>query len=510
MPPPLNTRTAFAKVLAEARQTKVYKELGPIGLLHAIGDKHLLDNGLKIHLSLQNEWAWFAVNTIMGAGGFLGRYETIIAFHKATFIMMAMYDAASLYDATAVTIIPVNAVRAPKAERTVKNANLAMMYAGLEAVRVVLPDAYADVSYALALYGVDAEKASTDASTPSGAGLAAAKASIQAYLSDPMNPTGVFCDTVYPTPYANCMSAYQPVNTPYTLNTITRWQPLLETSPQPPPGRGYMVGQTWASPQTEFGLSPLNLKAITGPLPVLDEPWPAPLNMTRYTALTDEIIQASATLTDKKKMLAEYFDAKFTSLGPMGVVLMSGAGQSQITNVASELYTNCIYEAFQAAWQQKGYFDGVRPVSAVHHLYGGDHITAYAGPRQGTKSIPGKDFLGYLRTMPHQDYPSGTGCSCVVFVEHYKIMTGSPVYVPDWVKDLVFSKGCSFREPDFTPQEDVTVQLTTWDDLLTMCAQSRLDAGVHFQPAIDASVKLCRSFGTACAAKVKGLLAGTA
>ena len=212
-----------------------------------------------------------------------------------------------------------------------------------------------------------------------------------------------------------------------------------------------------------------------------------------------------------------------------------------------------------------------------------------------------------LPTPPPQDYPSGTACSCVVFTarpgpgrgagrgdaaasrgqragacrpeidliaharqgaltalphplppllpqEHYKIITGSPVNVPDYVKDIVFKKarqsalwrggaacearavarrrparlrlppaaspnppallsylqGCSFREPDFTPQTDITVPLTTWDDLTTMCAQSRLYAGVHFQPAIDSAVQLCKSYGTACAHKVQALLAGTA
>lgn len=75
---------------------------------------------------------------------------------------------------------------------------------------------------------------------------------------------------------------------------------------------------------------------------------------------------------------------------------------------------------------------------------------------------------------------------------------------------LSYLQGCSFREPDFTPQTDITVPLTTWDDLTTMCAQSRLYAGVHFQPAIDSAVQLCKSYGTACAHKVQALLAGTA
>ena len=36
----------------------------------------------------------------------------------------------------------------------------------------------------------------------------------------PPSPSGVFCDLVYPAPYADCMSGYTPVNTPYALINV--------------------------------------------------------------------------------------------------------------------------------------------------------------------------------------------------------------------------------------------------------------------------------------------------
>ena len=33
---------------------------------------------------------------------------------------------------------------------------------------------------------------------------------------------------------------------------------------------------------------------------------------------------------------------------------MAGGGYSQVTTVAAHMHTNCIYEAFQETWQQKG------------------------------------------------------------------------------------------------------------------------------------------------------------
>ena len=57
--------------------------------------------------------------------------------------------------------------------------------------------------------------------------------------------------------------------------------------------------------QINYGNSPLGLAAMAAPLPTLPGPWPAPFDADRYKALTEEVLDVSAKLTDKQKMVAE-------------------------------------------------------------------------------------------------------------------------------------------------------------------------------------------------------------
>lgn len=77
--------------------------------------------------------------------------------------------------------------------------------------------------------------------------------------------------------------------------------------------------------------------------------------------------------------------------------------------------------------------------------------------------------------------------------------------MPKEMKPVVFRKGCSFAEPGITPEADTTVEFKTWDDFTKVCAQSRLWAGVHFQPAIDSAIELCTPIGKACYEKFEYL-----
>jgi hypothetical protein len=105
---------------------------------------------------------------------------------------------------------------------------------------------------------------------------------------------------------------------------------------------------------------------------------------------------------------------------------------------------------------------------------------------------------------------AGTSCVCAAFVEFYRLYTRSPVDVPPHVGPAQFRAGCSFREPGLTPAADFAVEFKTWDAMLEHCAQSRIYAGVHFQPSIDAAVALCAPLGRVCHARFEALLAGEA
>lgn len=172
--------------------------------------------------------------------------------------------------------------------------------------------------------------------------------------------------------------------------------------------------------------------------------------------------------------------------------------ESVLDMLGAAMSISCIGNAINLSWQQKLFYNSVRPVSAVRYLYGGQNITAWGGQYQGTQEIDGNDWLPYLRTMPHADYPSGTACVCSAFSEYLRRFNSDPEKFPE-LPPLVFRQGCSKREPFRTPAKDVVVQSwDSWDDFMDMCGETRLWAGVHFRPAIDAAIEMCKPLGQQC------------
>ncbi len=57
------------------------------------------------------------------------------------------------------------------------------------------------------------------------------------------------------------------------------------------------------------------------------------------------------------------------------------------------------------SWREKVRHDRVRPPSQIH-MRGDTLVNSWAGPYQGTKLFPAKDWQAYLRVMPHSEYPS--------------------------------------------------------------------------------------------------------
>ena len=68
---------------------------------------------------------------------------------------------------------------------------------------------------------------------------------------------------------------------------------------------------------------------------------------------------------------------------------------------------NALFDASIAVWDAKVVYDYVRPVSALRFVFAGQVIEVWAGPFQGTQSIPAEQFQSYLATPPFAEYTSG-------------------------------------------------------------------------------------------------------
>jgi hypothetical protein len=70
--------------------------------------------------------------------------------------------------------------------------------------------------------------------------------------------------------------------------------------------------------------------------------------------------------------------------------------------------------------------------------------------------------------------------------------------------------GSSRIEPGLTPAVAIDLVFPNWTQFAADCGQSRVWAGIHFQSAVDESVKLCDVFGERAYDYVKALIDGVA
>jgi hypothetical protein len=335
--------------------------------------------------------------------------------------------------------------------------------------------------------GLDPGDKGEDLSSPIGIGNLAGKAVAARRERDGMNQLGDEGDRRYnPLPYADYLG-YVPVNTAYELSDPSRWQPFI----QPHRRRlgagesdfGAYLVQQFATPQWRA----TRPYAIGDPA---DFRFPEPRDSDHhrpaaYKRQVDEVLAASAGLTDEQKLTAEVFDNKLLGIGSAvahaaehhRLDLNGWVHLAMVTSTAT-------FDAGIVVWQAKHQYDAVRPVSAVRHVYGDRQVTAWGGPGMGTvHDIPGTQWQSYLNLPDHPEYPSGSTTLCTAEAQAARRFLDSD--------ELGFSypvpRGESLVEPGLTPAADLELRWDTWTDFTEQCGLSRLWGGVHFMPAIEAA-----------------------
>jgi VCPO second helical-bundle domain len=141
---------------------------------------------------------------------------------------------------------------------------------------------------------------------------------------------------------------------------------------------------------------------------------------------------------------------------------------------------NALLDASISAWETKRFYDYVRPITAIHYLFAGSQIRAWAGPYQGTKLILGDEWLPYqvetLVTPPFAEYVSGHSTFSAAATEVLKRFTGS-----DWFgNEVTIAAGSSRIEPGAVPAADVTLHWPTFSAAADQAGLSRRYGGIHF------------------------------
>jgi hypothetical protein len=398
-----------------------------------------------------------------------------------------MFDAWAAYDRKAFGTQLGDSLRRPPAERTAKNRSEAISFAAYRAAVDVFPNSKPTVFDPLMMsLGYDPSNTTVDTSAPAGIGNIACQAVLDFRHRDGSNQLGDEPGGKAGVPYSDYTS-YAPENSPMDLTAefdpvsvkdVNYWQPLTFVN-----ATGQMTTQNFLVPHwnrvAPFALrSPSRFRNPTGP---------ARAGSPQFKKQAAGILALSAGLTDRKKMIVEYWaDGPNTETPPghwnLLAQIVSRRDEHGIDDDVVMFFAlnNAMLDAGIVSWDNKIAYDSVRPMTAIRYLYRGEKVRAWAGPGQGTRLIDGEDWMPYQRpTFPTPSFPeytSGHSTFSAAAAGILKRFTGSDRFGAS----VTLPAGSSFIEPGLTPRKDVTLLWRTFAAAAREAGLSRRLGGIHF------------------------------
>jgi hypothetical protein len=430
--------------------------------------------------------------------------DATLVLRVTTLITNAWFDAIAPYHPTAVGVYS-RLGRPPRPDRaTNSEMNVAVIYASYRVLNSLFPNHAAEWRDMLASVGLNPDDAQENTNTAVGIGNLAGKAVVVAREHDGMNQLGDEGGIRYNRrPYADYLG-YEPVNTAYELKDASRWQPDIVTR-----GNGIFRVQQFVTPQMRV-TRPYSYRTpnrFNTPRPSKSNPL-GPGGRQAYVEQVNEVLSASARLTDEMKAKAELFDNKIRALGFSALFASQSSGLRLDQFIQFDFVTNlAAFDSAIAVWNEKYKWDAVRPFSAIHYVYGDRSVTAWGGPGKGTVSdLPASQWRSYLNTADHPEYPSGSASFCSAHAQASRRFLGSDSL--GWAVPI--PRGMSLVEPGITPANDIMLSWATWSDFERDCGLSRVWGGVHFFSAVAAGHDLGRQIGNIAFEFVQAHIAGTA
>jgi hypothetical protein len=397
----------------------------------------------------------------------------------------AIYDAWAAYDPVAVGTRFGGALRQPAAERTTANKEKAISFAAYHAFVDLFPaqKGLADRQLAALGYGL------SDASPPALIGTAAARAVLEFRHRDGSNQLG----DLHPGAYSDYTN-YQPINTADRIIDPTHWQPIHFAD-----GTGGIVTPGYVTPH--WGL--VTPFALAGGSQFRPGP-PAALHSREYVRQSVQVLNLSAGLNDRTKMIAEYWaNGPRTELPPghwcLFAQFVSARDRHSIDQDVKMFFLvgNAVFDAGIACWDAKRAYDYVRPWTTIHYLFANKPVRAWAGPYQGTKVINGASWFPYqpltFITPPFPEYVSGHSTFSAAAAEVLRRFTGGDAFGGS----VTFPPGSSTTEPGMTPRRPVTLRWATFTAAADEAGLSRRYGGIHFEDGDLEGRKLGRKVGAA-------------
>ena len=393
----------------------------------------------------------------------------------------AMFEAWAAYDGVAVGPHLGRALRRPPRERTDANKREAASVAAYRAAVDLFPLSKATVfDPLLAQLGYDPSETTRAGDRAAGIGNRAADAVLDFRHRDGSNQLG-------DVPYADT-TGYRPVNEPMDVrlpfdrsrvHDPTRWQPLVVPDAA---GVGHVqqfVGAHWGYVKPFALTSGAQLRSTTPP-----PHW----GSGEFDRQARALLELSAGLDDRQKAIAEYWaDGPSSELPPghwsLHAQFVSRRDVNDLDRDVKLFYalTTAVADAAICCWDMKRFHDTVRPVTALRYGFGGQTVSAWAGPFLGTRPIPGETWVPYqpttFPTPPFAEYPSGHSTFSAAAAEILRRFTGSDRFGAS----ATIAAGSSRTEPGAVPAGEVTLRWRTFSEAADEAGMSRRYGGIHFE-----------------------------
>lgn len=423
----------------------------------------------------------------------------------------ATYDAWAAYDPVAVGTRYGDALRRPPVERTLANKEKAVSYAAFRVLMDVYPAQSNLFISAITAVGYDANDTSTDVNTPQGIGNVVAQNLLGFRHNDGSNQKGDMADTngvVVTAPYGD-YTLYQPVNTATQIVDPNRWQPLVFSN---------LASPKWMAPHWQY-VTPFALTNAAQFRP------PPPARYVegnraasrKYISQARQIVNATARLTDKQKMIVEYWADGPRSETPPGhwnlfaqfVSLRDGHTIDEDAKMFFAL-NNAQFDASIAVWEVKYFYDAERPITAIHFLFAGKEIPTWRGTNGEPRKVLGEQWVPFqpstFITPPFAEYVSGHSTFSAAGAEILRSFTGSDEFRAKVILPIHSSKA----DGAHWPQEPVTLYWPTFTSAVKEAGWSRRLGGIHFLQADIEAQKLGRKIGALVWEKAQTYFNGTA
>jgi hypothetical protein len=197
-----------------------------------------------------------------------------------------------------------------------------------------------------------------------------------------------------------------------------------------------------------------------------------------------DVMELSARLGDREKVIAEYWADGSSTVTPPGhwAVIAQQVSRRDHHTLDQDvklffILGNALMDTSIATWDVKRSTDLVRPVTVVRRLLSTREIQAWAGPGLGIRSIYGKDFRSYLPTPPFAGYVSGHSAFSAAGAEILKRFSGNDQFG----ESVTIPPGSSLIEVGLTPATPVTLSWPTFSDAADEAGMSRRYGGIHFE-----------------------------